>query len=191
MKEEIWDGEMDYGWEDLAEKVRIVSNNFADVMLETVSFSPIKEAVDLISKESLQRLCLLADQLASQIKDGYYYQTEDAENNIQNASKLTSWIILGSLTETVLQMFLAFYIEDYKKTQWQQWVDFPAATVKEAVYQRKSYNSDEFEQYGNQSGYEEGDMLKQLEGKDIITLDDNKEIISAKVENGKVVNKTR
>lgn len=61
--------------------------------------------------------------------------------------------------------------------------------MKEAVYQRKSYNSDEFEQYGNQSGYEEGDMLKQLEGKDIITLDDNKEIISAKVENGKVVNK--
>ena len=51
--------------------------------------------------------------------------------------------------------------------------------MKEAVYQRKSYNSDEFEQYGNQSGYEEGDMLKQLEGKDIITLDDNKEIISA------------
>lgn len=111
MKEEIWDGEMDYGWEDLAEKVRIVSNNFADVMLETVSFSPIKEAVDLISKESLQRLCLLADQLASQIKDGYYYQTEDAENNIQNASKLTSWIILGSLTETVLQMFLARIIK--------------------------------------------------------------------------------
>ena len=63
--------------------------------------------------------------------------------------------------------------------------------MKEAVYQRKSYNSDEFEQYGNQSGYEEGDMLKQLEGKDIITLDDNKEIVSAKVENGKVVNKTR
>ena len=63
--------------------------------------------------------------------------------------------------------------------------------MKEAVYQRKSYNSDEFDQYGNQSGYEEGDMLKQLEGKDIITLDDNKEIISAKVENGKVVNKTR
>lgn len=63
--------------------------------------------------------------------------------------------------------------------------------MKEAVYQRKSYNSDEFEQYGNQSGYEEGDMLKQLEGKDIIILDDNKEIISAKVENGKVVNKTR
>ena len=53
--------------------------------------------------------------------------------------------------------------------------------MKEAVYQRKSYNSDEFEQYGNQSGYEEGDMLKHLEGKDIITLDDNKEIISAKV----------
>lgn len=63
--------------------------------------------------------------------------------------------------------------------------------MKEAVYQRKSYNSDEFEQHSSQFGYAEGDMLKQLEGKDIITLDDNKEIISAKVENGKVVNKTR
>lgn len=65
MKEDIWDGEMDYGWEDLAEKVRIESNNFAEVMLETVSFSPVKEAIDLISKESLERLCLLADQLAN------------------------------------------------------------------------------------------------------------------------------
>lgn len=133
MKEDIWDGEMDYGWEDLAEKVRIESNNFAEVMLETVSFSPVKEAIDLISKESLERLCLLADQLANQIEDGYYYQSEDVENDIQNASKLTSWIILGSLTETVLQMFLAFYIEDYKKTQWQQWIDFPAEKVRERI----------------------------------------------------------
>lgn len=42
MKDEIWDGDMNHGWEDLAEKFRIESNNFADIMLETVSFSPVK-----------------------------------------------------------------------------------------------------------------------------------------------------
>lgn len=129
----IWDGEMDCGWEDLAEKVKTESKKFADVMLETVSYSPVKESINLISKESMERFYLLAEHLADTIKDGYYDQYEDVESNAQNAKKLTSWIVLGSLTETALQMFLAFYIDDYKKSQWQQWVDFPATEVKETV----------------------------------------------------------
>lgn len=133
MKDYIWDGKMDCGWEDLAEKVRHESNQFADTMLRAVSFSPVQEAIDLISEESMERLCLLAEQLSNEIRDGYYYQSEDLEDNVQNASRITSWIILGSLTETVLQVFLAFYIEDYKMTQWQQWIDFPAEEVKNIV----------------------------------------------------------
>lgn len=31
---------MDYGWENLAKKIRIESNNFVKVMLKIVSFSP-------------------------------------------------------------------------------------------------------------------------------------------------------
>ena len=133
MQDYIWDGKMDYSWEGLSAKVISESKQFAEVMLDTVSFSPVKEAVNLISKESMERLCLLADKLADIIKDGYYCQNEDFDATSQNASKLLSWIILGSLTETTLQMFLAFYIEDYKKSQWQQWIDFPESEVKDKI----------------------------------------------------------
>ena len=40
---------------------------------------------------------------------------------------------MGSLTETALQIFLAFYIVDYKNVHWQQWLDFPEAEVREKV----------------------------------------------------------
>ncbi len=133
VNELIWDGEMDCGWEDLASKVKSESQRFTDEMLKTVAFSPSEEAKKLISQESMERFCLLAEKLAGQLEDGYYCQFEDVEDNVHNASKLTNWIILGSLTETALQIFLAFYIEYYKKSQWQQWINFPEVKVKEEV----------------------------------------------------------
>ena len=133
MNEFIWNGEMDCGLEDLAEMLKIESKKYADIMLKTVSISPVQEAINLISKESMERLCLLAEHLSIVFQEGQYYQCEDLDSNQQNASRLISWIILGSLTETVLQMFLAFYIEDYKESQWQQWIDFPSNEVKEKV----------------------------------------------------------
>ena len=36
----LWDGEMDCGWEDLATKVKLCSERYAQKMLETVAFSP-------------------------------------------------------------------------------------------------------------------------------------------------------
>lgn len=128
----LWDGEMDCGWEDLATKVKLCSERYAQKMLETVAFSPEAEAIELISSESMSRFCLLAEQLANQIEEGYYYQYEDIDH-IQNATKLVSWIILGSLTESALQAFLAFYISDYKEAQWQQWTSFPAEEVRQKI----------------------------------------------------------
>lgn len=130
----IWDGEMDCGWEDLSEKIKKECNVFADKMIEIVSFSPTQESKNLISTDSMERLCLLAEQFATEIKNGYYYQCEDIVENIQNASKMICWIILGSLTETVLQVFIAFYIDDYKRSQWQQWNAFPKEIVKKEIF---------------------------------------------------------
>ena len=42
---------------------------------------------------------------------------------------------LGSLTETTLQMFLAFYIEDYKNTKWQQWEEFKIEQVQNPIFE--------------------------------------------------------
>ena len=64
-----------------------------------------------------------------------FFDYEDIDCKIQNALKLNSWILLGSLTETVLQMFLAFYIDDYRKTKWQQWEEFEKEKVQTPIFE--------------------------------------------------------
>ena len=124
MNEWIWDGEMDYDWEDLSQLLLTTCSKFRETMLETTKLSPIVESRDLITEECMQRFESIVELLASNIKEGEYFQHEDLTNDSPNALKLNSWILLGSLTETTLQMFLAFYLDDYRNTRWQLWEDF-------------------------------------------------------------------
>lgn len=133
MAECIWDGKMDCGWEELSQLLIKTCGNFTETMLETTAFSPIKESRVLISSECMERFKSITGLLADHIKDGTYYQYEDLTNESQNAIKLNSWILLGSLTETTLQMFLAFYLDDYKKTRWQQWENFNVQQVQTPI----------------------------------------------------------
>lgn len=133
MKEWLWDGEMDCGWEDLSLLLVKTCNSFVATMLETTSFSPNEESKNLISSECMERFQSITGILADLIKDGEYYQYEDLLNDSQNAVKLNSWILLGSLTETTLQMFLAFYIDDYRNTKWQQWENFKIEQVQKPI----------------------------------------------------------
>ena len=110
----LWDGELDCGWEDLAHLLVKTCNDFADIMLETTSVSPNEESRNLISSACMNRFQSIIRILADLIKEGELYQFEDLSNDSENALKLNSWILLGSLTETTLQMFLAFYIDDYE-----------------------------------------------------------------------------
>ena len=133
MKEWLWDGEMDCGWEELSRLLKKVCSHFTKTMLETTSFSPVNESKDLITSECMERFESITGVLADIIQDGGYYQYEDLTNDYQNAKKLNSWILLGSLTETTLQMFLAFYINDYKNTKWQQWENFQVEQVQNSI----------------------------------------------------------
>lgn len=133
MKEWIWDGEMNCGWEDLSQLLKRVCSRFTKTMLETTSFSPVYESKDLITSECMERFESITGVLADIIQDGGYYQYEDLTNDYQNAKRLNSWILLGSLTETILQMFLAFYINDYKNTKWQQWQNFQMEQVQKPI----------------------------------------------------------
>ena len=117
MVEYLWDGEMDCGWEDLGEKVVDISSKFVDNLLNLMSFSYNEEAIKLIIEESLGRFQNLAKKLAEEIQNGYYCQYEDMGNVNDNAFKLNSWILPGSLTESALQIFLAFYMDDYKNSK--------------------------------------------------------------------------
>ena len=107
MREWIWDGEMDCGWEDLSRLLVKTCYKYTETMLETTKFSPVEESKNLITEECMQRFTSIVKVVANNIVDGEYYQYEDLSNESQNAIKLNSWILLGSLTETVLQMFLA------------------------------------------------------------------------------------
>ena len=128
-----WNGEMDYGWEDLAELIRSTCHRFANTMLETTAFSPNAQSREMISDKCMTRFESITYILADIVEQGYHCASEDATAGAQNASKLNGWILLGSLTETTLQMFLAFYLDDYKKTKWQQWEDFETAKVQTPI----------------------------------------------------------
>ena len=112
MVEYLWDGEMDCGWEDLGEKVVDISGKFVDNLLDLMPFSYNEEAIKLITEESLGRFQNLAKKLAEEIQNGYYCQYEDMENVNDNAFKLNSWILLGSLTESALQIWMIIKIQN-------------------------------------------------------------------------------
>ena len=129
----FWDGEMDCGWEDLSDLLIRTCRNFTDIMLRTTEISPNAESREMISDKCMERFESITGILADIVKDGGYYAYEDADGEAQNALKLNGWILLGSLTESTLQMFLAFYLEDYKKTKWQQWEDFEIEQVQKPI----------------------------------------------------------
>lgn len=133
MNELIWNGEMDYGWEDLSEYLKQTCDHFSSTLIAVTAQSPNKETKELINDECIERFSQIVLHLSTLIKDGVYYQAEDLENSTQNANKLTAWILLGSLTESILQMFLSFYLDDYKKENWQLWMNFEVDKVKTPI----------------------------------------------------------
>ena len=135
LTEFIWDGTMDYGWEDLSELLVNTCHKFTEIMLNTTEISPNAESRELITSNCMERFEGIAGILADIIKDGLYYAYEDLEGETENALKLNAWILLGSLTETTLQMFLAFYIDDYKNAKWKQWEEFETEEVKTPIFE--------------------------------------------------------
>lgn len=129
----LWDGEMDYDWDDLSEHLKESCRNFTDIMLKTTEFSPNTESQNLITSECMERFKSIVDILSNIIADASCYAYEDIDNKNINGLKLNVWILLGSLTETTLQMFLAFYIDDYKNTKWQQWEQIEIDQVKQPI----------------------------------------------------------
>lgn len=133
MKEHLWDGKIDCGWEELQHRVVEISDKFASDMLEIVSYSPYDMTKELINQETMERFKSLSRNLSEHISEGEYYEYEDIENKNTNVYRLTGWILLGSLTETAMQMFLAFYIDDYQRSKWRQWEDVDVDEVKNPI----------------------------------------------------------
>ena len=111
MNDILWDGQMDVGWTDLSDMIKEKTTKFTDYLSKAISLSFDTESQSLITEDSLERFFNISYRLADSITDGFYYCIEDLDENSNNASKLNAWILLGSLTESALQIFLAFYIK--------------------------------------------------------------------------------
>ena len=54
--------------------------------------------------------------------------------NDGNSVPIVQWILLGSLLEATMQIFLQIYLHDYNKSTWHQWVGFDRSTVQDHLH---------------------------------------------------------
>ena len=130
MNQWIWNGKVDCDWNDLSHMLIDSSEDFTTTMLETTKFSMNEKSKELISSESMERFKNITSLLANNIKCS---DENTCENGLNEAIKLNCWIVLGSITETCLQIFQAFYLDNYKDTKWQQWENFDKDNIKEKI----------------------------------------------------------
>ena len=133
LNNKFWDGEMDYGWEDLSAFLVNTCSKFTRTLLIAVEDSQNPEIPKLISTNCLDRFEDITDVLSDIIKDANYYTSEDLDDTRDGAQKLNSWILLGSLTEATLQIYIALNIEYYKTIKWQQWEEFKIEAVQTPI----------------------------------------------------------
>ena len=112
-------------WFEISERLKDDTVYFSNIIQETYPHSYDSEIIEMFSGESFIRFSELGDLLSKCVLvRGKPYE---------NALLLNSWIILGSLAETALQMFLAIYLNDYKKENWQMWENIQIDLIEQRV----------------------------------------------------------
>ena len=122
------------GWEDMKSYLIEVSNKFIQKVIILADQSNNIVVKKLVNEKSAQRFEAVIDALSENMEDIFYYTYEDLEGNAVSGLKMKSWILLGTATEVVLQVFLSIYIEDYQSANWQQWEEFSETEVKKAIF---------------------------------------------------------
>lgn len=129
----LWNGEIECRWDDLENKVIEGATRIKNKMLEAVSYSPNQETHALINEKTMRRFSDVSRIMSEDFEMERFELFDDLDNKMSDAYKLNCWILLGSLTECVLQIFLAFYIDDYRRSKWQQWEEVDTDSVKNTM----------------------------------------------------------
>lgn len=156
-----WDGTMDFGWESLSDHLKETVQNFSSTILKYPLCAPSDIVGKLITVKSISRFARITDIFAEGIKDGYNYQSEDLYDDVQNGRLINSWILLGSLAEVSIQIFLTVYINDYENSSWQQWKDFEPAEVKRRLFETLN----DLVQNGNLTSKQSKSLKKAIDSK--------------------------
>lgn len=125
---EIWNDISEWTIDDLLREGNEHCRDFSDFFLQKAQKCKLTEEQNGINERSIERYCDLCSFLFSTIKN-YYSKCES--NSLP--PRIICWTVLGSIMESTLQMFLAFYRGDYQKSEWQQWNEFKKEDVINAL----------------------------------------------------------
>lgn len=112
-------------WNKLSENLELTVNEFIKQSLLCADLSPEHNIKDLINKDSMEKFEALTHLLQNELANIGLYETGVFDNcTEQLGEKIKLWIILGSLVEMTMQIFLSVYMSDYERAHWLQWKDF-------------------------------------------------------------------
>ena len=114
-------------WKELEIKLTETMMLFKNYMNRVTSVSQNDEIKRLVNQDALEKLIEFTRLMTDDFEIPEMHNEKDTRNG--DVYRLHSWIMLGALTECVLQMFLTTYIDDYKSSQWQQWDQFEEGEV--------------------------------------------------------------
>lgn len=88
---------------------------------------------DLLNEETMNRFKGLAMSLKFPFENFKSYSDEPAKAMLEQGLLVQSWSSLGSLLESTLQMFLAFYYRFYVQSEWSKWDKEAIDQIKEEL----------------------------------------------------------
>ncbi len=95
------------------------------------------EIKNMLSDKSLEQFLAICRALVSTINnlDLEIVDLIGFDDPIDELSRLMQcWITIGSACETAMQIFLAVYISDFKKSGWKQWQNFNYEEIKSSFF---------------------------------------------------------
>jgi len=138
MNKIYWDGDMDVGLEDLSNLLVKISAEFRSNAIKCAKYSYDPKIQELITEESMNRFEAIVGCLSSDLKEIFYYTTDDIDSISVGESlglKMKDWIMLGSAVEAILQIFLSVYLTDYQSSNWNQWISFNVDNAKKPIFE--------------------------------------------------------
>lgn len=168
----------DSNFEEILNIIEKETEKFVNEVKKVSYVSNNAEIQELLCEESLTQILSIVKALQIPIKEATYENNKSFDlgnlfvndNTNKNKGRLMQlWITLGSALESLLQVFLAAYLKDYKSSNWGKWQNFKVEEVKEKLLETLNDLKDEGLIYQKQKDSFKKDIKKYLKNKQEIT----------------------
>lgn len=113
-----WD-ENDCSLENIKAYMLLESDSFIANIIKAAGISTNDQIRQLLNSKSIDRFKIIIDSFVRDLPD-----TISDIKNLRDDFLIQEWILLGAITENILQIFLSVYLRDYKNSKWKLWDNF-------------------------------------------------------------------